>query len=112
MLVSSACVSTSSAFASSSCFGFSGVGQIPSCSYRSKKLELVGGDLRLMLVDRERGRSTCDVLLGTSHIACILGWGSAGNGEVGAEMGKGGSVLGEGNDVLIVSPGFLLAYRG
>jgi hypothetical protein len=40
------------------CLFFSGVGQMPSCSYRSKKLELVGGALRLMLVDLDRGRST------------------------------------------------------
>jgi hypothetical protein len=97
---------------SSSSRGFSGVGQIPNCSYKSKKLELVGGDLRLMLVDRERGSSTCDALLGTSHTACILGCGSAGKGEVGADDGSGGSELGEGSDVLIVKPGFLAAYAG
>src|SRR4051794_6302582 len=31
-----------------------GVGQIPSCSYKSKKLELVGGALSDMLVDLDR----------------------------------------------------------
>ena len=41
---------------------FSGVGQIPSCSYRSKKLELVGGALNDMLVERERGRMTAPEL--------------------------------------------------
>lgn len=41
---------------------FSGVGQIPNCSYRSKKLELVGGARKDMLVDRERGRMTAPEL--------------------------------------------------
>ena len=35
-----------------------GVGQIPSCSYRSKKLELVGGAFNDILVDLERGKRT------------------------------------------------------
>ena len=33
-------------------------GQMPNCSYRSKKLELVGGAFSDMLVDRDRGNST------------------------------------------------------
>lgn len=37
---------------------FSGVGQMPNCSYRSKKLELVGGALSDILVDLDRGRRT------------------------------------------------------
>jgi hypothetical protein len=45
-----------------SAFSFSGVGQIPSCSYRSKKLELVGGARNDMLVDLDRGRMTAPEL--------------------------------------------------
>jgi hypothetical protein len=41
---------------------FSGVGQIPSCSYKSKKLELVGGALNDILVERDRGRMTAPEL--------------------------------------------------
>ena len=41
---------------------FSGVGHIPSCSYRSKKLELVGGARSDMLVDLERGKITAPEL--------------------------------------------------
>ena len=37
---------------------FSGVGQMPNCSYRSKKLELVGGDFKLILVDLDLGSRT------------------------------------------------------
>jgi hypothetical protein len=39
-----------------------GVGQIPSCSYRSKKLELVGGAFKDILVERDLGSRTADVL--------------------------------------------------
>ena len=38
------------------------MGQIPSCSYRSKKLELVGGARNDMLVDLDRGRMTAPEL--------------------------------------------------
>jgi hypothetical protein len=38
------------------------VGQIPSCSYKSKKLELVGGARNDMLVDLDRGRMTAPEL--------------------------------------------------
>jgi hypothetical protein len=65
----------------------SGVGQIPNCSYRSKKLELVGGDARLMLVERERGRSFAVLELSITGL------------EMGAEIGDGteiGSADGDG----------------
>jgi hypothetical protein len=112
------------AFSRSSSSFFSAVGQMPSCSYRSKKLELVGGDLRLMLVLRDRGSKTWDELFFTtrrgmsgevgllpslpigdesssahSAKACILGIGRVGiggSGEVGAEAGSGGREDGEG----------------
>lgn len=59
-----------------------GVGQIPSCSYKSKKLELVGGALSDMLVDLDRGRRTAPDPLRLIGAVPI--------GDRGAEAGKAG----------------------
>lgn len=92
-------VSTSARGAVEAGFAFSGVGQMPSCSYRSKKLELVGGDLKLMLVDLDLGRSTapealrCIVAVDPSCGLYELGvggrerLGAEMNGELGVERG-------------------------
>jgi hypothetical protein len=91
---------------SSSSF-FSGVGQMPSCSYRSKKLELVGGDRKLILVDRDRGSSLCPDALRDMSLepsGCEMGAGTGGRGALGAgdigtaEEGEGG----RGNEVTIL----------
>jgi hypothetical protein len=84
--VVSARFSTGSGVISSGSPVFSAVGQMPSCSYRSKKLELVGGDARLMVVERERGSRTG-----------LFGDTAPGTGGSGAE---GGEVTGEGIDWL------------
>ena len=63
------------------------VGQIPSCSYRSKKDELVGGAFSDMLVDLDRGSSTApDALrLTTGELLSLTGVviGAAGRGVEG-----------------------------
>jgi hypothetical protein len=62
-----------------------GVGQIPSCSYRSKKLELVGGAFNDMLVDRDRGSNTALEPLR------LIGTVADPRGDNGDEDGKAGS---------------------
>jgi len=59
-----------------------GVGQIPSCSYKSKKLELVGGAFSDMLVDLERGNRTAPDPLRLIGVVP--------KGESGAEAGNAG----------------------
>lgn len=84
---------------------FSGVGQIPSCSYRSKKLELVGGDRRLILVDRDRGRSLAEPLRGISELkGWLFGRGRGGRGASGAGD-DGAASVGRGKEVKMVSDG-------
>lgn len=73
-----------------------GVGQMPSCSYKSKKLELVGGALSDILVDRDRGSKTALEplrLMGT--VADPIGDigddnGNAGSGDVGGGFSEPG----------------------
>lgn len=55
---------------------------MPSCSYRSKKLELVGGAFSDMLVDLDRGRRTAPDPLRLIGVEPI--------GDSGAEDGKAG----------------------
>jgi len=71
-----------------------GVGQMPSCSYRSKKLELVGGAFSDMLVDRDRGNKTAlDPLRLIGTVAEPMGDigddnGKAGSGDVGGGLSR------------------------
>lgn len=59
------------------------LGQMPSCSYRSKNEELVGGDFRLMLVDLDLGKS-----IGVEPLLLI--------GEVDDEESDSGVAMGAG----------------
>lgn len=94
-IFSTSTFSNGSSFSGGTTDGFSagvslsaGVGQMPSCSYRSKKLELVGGAFRDMLVDRERGKSTAPDplrLIGVDPTGeSEVEEGRAGNGDEGA----------------------------
>ncbi len=87
---------------------FSGVGQMPSCSYKSKKLELVGGERKLMLVDRDRGSSLSPEalrLISPDAMGWVVGAGTGGSGASGA--GDSGDVISEvtGRDVEMLSAG-------
>lgn len=96
----SAATSCSTGFPST----FSLPGHIPSCSYRSKKDELVGGDFRLMLVERDLGNSLGVVDIGGVLISWVetklgrggrglVGGGVSGDAEPEESLGKGMLIL-------------------